>query len=172
MMKKLCVVIVTLGAVAVWGGNSSAAEEPEAKVKEAALSADTVTWSSCGVPEFPGCEFALLHGDPTKGSSDMYVRLPAGGAFPKHWHTNNHYFVGIEGTLTFNFKDGTLMTLSPGTFGFWPGGEVMEGRCSNEGPCIYYDHQNDFADVHFPVHGAGAGSHTGTASEADAAEKQ
>jgi hypothetical protein len=170
MTKKFGVAVVTLVAVAGWSGIGSAADEPEATVKEAALGVATVTWNSCGVPEFPGCEFALLPGDPGKGSSDIYVRLPAGGAFPKHWHTNDHYFIGIEGTLTFNFKDGTLMTLSPGTFGFWPGGEVMEGRCSNEGPCIYYDHQNEFADVHFPMHGAG--SHSDTAKDADAAERQ
>jgi Cupin domain len=166
MMKRCGVTILGLVVVAGSGGISSA------QVKEAALSPDTVTWHSCGVPEFPGCDYALLHGDPVKGASDIYVRIPAGGAFPKHWHTNSHYFVGVRGTLVFNFKDGSLMTLSPGSFGFWPGREIMEGRCSNEGPCIYYDHQSDFADTHVAMHEAGASSHPGTAMGAVATDSK
>jgi hypothetical protein len=96
MTKKFGVAVVTLVAVAGWSGIGSAADEPEATVKEAALGVATVTWNSCGVPEFPGCEFALLPGDPGKGSSDIYVRLPAGGAFPKHWHTNDHYSLELR----------------------------------------------------------------------------
>jgi hypothetical protein len=94
MMKQLAVVIPALVAAGVWGGRATAAEEK-------LMGPGNVKWVSCGVPEFPGCEAALLQGDPGKGPYSMYVRLPAGAAFQPHWHSNPHYLVGIEGTLTF-----------------------------------------------------------------------
>jgi len=169
MLTKLRPVLLASVGIAI-SGATSYADNPNSQGREMAVSLDGLKWSSCGVPEFPGCEVAVLYGDPTKGASAYLVRIPAGGAFPKHWHTNSHDFVGVKGTLVFNFKDGRQMTLRPGTFGFWPGGEQMEGRCSNEEPCVYYDHQDKFADVHVLAEGAPAeGHHTGTTTGAPAA---
>ena len=57
--------------------------------------------------------------------------------------------VGVAGTPTFQFKDGNVLTLGPGTFGYWPGQELMQAECDDDGPCVYYDQQIDFGDVHF-----------------------
>jgi hypothetical protein len=53
MMKQLAVVIPALVAAGVWGGRATAAEEK-------LMGPGNVKWVSCGVPEFPGCEAALL----------------------------------------------------------------------------------------------------------------
>lgn len=142
----------TLIAVALWAaiGAATAADE-QATGKELVLAPNNVKWMSCGVAKFPGCEAALLHGDPGKGPYSMYVRLPTGAEFEPHWHSNDHYLLGVEGTLTFRYKDGSIVSLSPGTFAHWPGKEMMMGRCTSKEACVYYDHQNTLGDVHFPT---------------------
>jgi len=134
--------------------------KPQVKEKPVNLTSDKVTWSPCG-PEIPGCEIAVIHGDPTKGPSDVYIRFPAGGTFPKHWHTNNERLVGIQGTVTINLEDGTVATISPGAFVFLPGGMVHWGGCTNEGPCLFYLYNDMPTDTHLVKEGATVGGQTG-----------
>jgi len=98
MINKSGVVVLALVSGAAWGASSAVAEEPKAEGRETGQTANTVNWNSCGVPEFLGCEAAVLYGDPAQGASDIYVKIPARGSFPRHWHSNSHYFVGIAGT--------------------------------------------------------------------------
>src|SRR5688572_5775084 len=49
----------------------------------------TLKWGPCP-PIFtvPGCEIAVLHGDPAKPNADLFLRIPGGYAIPPHRHTS------------------------------------------------------------------------------------
>jgi hypothetical protein len=47
----------------------------------------SLEWGPC--PDFfpPGCQLAVLHGDPARPNADVFFRVPAGYDLPKHWHS-------------------------------------------------------------------------------------
>ncbi len=69
-----------------------------------------------------------LYTDPTSGMEIRLVRYPAGVINPAHTHPCGHGMYVLEGTLvTHQGKYG------PGTFVWFPEGEVMEHGASAEG---------------------------------------
>ena len=69
-----------------------------------------------------------LFNDPETGMLIRLVRYPAGVINPKHTHPCGHGMYVLEGTLVTHQG-----TFGPGTFVWFPEGEVMEHGASAEG---------------------------------------
>ncbi len=71
-----------------------------------------------------------LYTDPQNGAEIRLVRYPAGVINPKHTHPCGHGMYVLEGTLVTHAG-----SYKPGTFVWFPEGEVMEHGASPEGDC-------------------------------------
>lgn len=62
------------------------------------VSADSVTWQP-GLR--PGEQIAILSGDPSKAGSlyTIWVKVPAGGTIPPHWHPQDEHIVVLSGGI-------------------------------------------------------------------------
>jgi quercetin dioxygenase-like cupin family protein len=69
-----------------------------------------------------------LFEDPETGAEIRLVRYPAGVVNPKHTHPCGHGMYVLEGNLVTHKG-----TFSPGTFVWFPEGEVMEHGASPQG---------------------------------------
>src|SRR6266508_2550223 len=69
-----------------------------------------------------------LFSDPDTGMMVRLVRYPAGVINPSHTHPCGHGMYVLEGTLVTH-----VGTFGPGTFVWFPEGEVMEHGASTEG---------------------------------------
>lgn len=96
----------------------------------------------------PGCDFILLHGDPSKAASQWLLRLRAGQAFPKHWHNTPENMVGVQGALTFNFENGQRHTLRPGEYLHYQAGMIHWGGCEPGEDCLFYVFNDQPYDIH------------------------
>lgn len=96
----------------------------------------------------PGCDLILLDGDPGSGPSQWLIRLRAGQAFPKHWHSTAENMVSVRGALTFNFETGQRHTLRPGEYLHYPAGMIHWGQCEQFEDCLFYV----FNDLPYDIH--------------------
>jgi len=69
-----------------------------------------------------------LHTDPATGAEIRIVRYPAGVVNPSHTHPCDHGMYVLEGELVTHKG-----TFGPGTFVWFPEGEVMEHGASRRG---------------------------------------
>jgi len=69
-----------------------------------------------------------LYTDPETGGLIRLVRYPAGAINPRHTHPCGHGMYVLEGKLVTHAG-----TFGPGTFVWFPEGEVMEHGASSEG---------------------------------------
>ena len=69
-----------------------------------------------------------LYADPDTGAEIRLTRYPAGVINPKHTHPCGHGMYVLEGTLVTHAG-----TFGPGTFVWFPEGQVMEHGASAEG---------------------------------------
>jgi quercetin dioxygenase-like cupin family protein len=72
-----------------------------------------------------------LYTDPETGSEIRLVRYPAGVINPRHTHPCGHGMYVLEGTLVTH--EGSY---GPGTFVWFPEGEVMEHGASPQGDVV------------------------------------
>jgi quercetin dioxygenase-like cupin family protein len=72
-----------------------------------------------------------LHTDPDTGAEIRLVRYPAGVINPNHTHPCGHGMYVLEGTLVTHKG-----SFGPGTFVWFPEGEVMEHGASADGDVV------------------------------------
>jgi quercetin dioxygenase-like cupin family protein len=95
-------------------------------------------WGPC--PEFfpPGCQIAVLHGDPAKPDADVFFRVPGQYDLPAHWHTSPERMVLVSGELHVTYDGEEPVVLRPGTYAYGPAKAVHRGRCASEEPCVLF----------------------------------
>lgn len=119
----------------------AAAEEPPAQRDPAltvsAADAD-LKWEPC--PGFfpKGCELALLHGDLDEQDSDVFLRVPAGYAIPRHWHPAAERIVVVAGELQVANDGRKPADLKPGHFAYVPPKLNHRAVCGKAGPCVLF----------------------------------
>ena len=136
--------MILLFAVSMAGICASCANETQAEApgdnKALAISASDagLTWGPC--PEiFPaGCEIAVLHGDPSKPNTDIFLRAPGGYEIPAHWHSSPERMILVAGDMTVQYKGYPPATLSGGDYAYGPAKLPHKGRCASAGPCILF----------------------------------
>ena len=91
-----------------------------------ALDANALAWEPRINPHLPATIFRkVLHTDPETGVFFQLVRYPRGVVNPSHTHPCAHAIYVLEGTLITHKG-----TYGPGTFVWFPEGEVMEHGAS------------------------------------------
>ena len=79
------------------------------------VAAGDLKWVSAG-KDAPDVQIAPVSGDPNKGASKFFVKLPPTFNVPLHHHSADHFGVVITGTMVFNV-DGVDQTLPAGFSG-------------------------------------------------------
>ena len=124
MNRTLSHIVSSVAIVSMLALTAVAAEKPAHKaapkhaVPTATLVSDTeLKWTD--VPDVPGAKIASLHGDPGKGPSDFFLKLPAGFSAGMHFHNADHWVAVVSGTLVLTPEGGVEKRLSAGSgFGF------------------------------------------------------
>lgn len=99
------------------------------------VSASDLNWGD--VPERAGVKLAAVQGDPSKGASHFFVKLPAGYSVPLHHHSADHYVTVVAGTAVFNV-DGQEHTLPAGSYFAFTGKKKHTTHCNDGADCVLF----------------------------------
>ncbi len=103
-----------------------------------AKSADALEWGPCP-PFMPaGCGLAVLHGDPAKANADVFLKIPASGVIPDHWHTSAERMVLVAGELHVTYKGQAKVVLKPGMYAYGPAKLPHSASCASGAPCVLF----------------------------------
>lgn len=118
-----------------------------------AASAAELSWGPCppGMPQ--GCQIAVLHGDPAKPDSDIFLRVPGGAAIDPHWHSSAERMMLATGRLEVKYQGASPAVLEPGTYAYGPAGLPHRADCRSSGPCTLFIAFDGPVDRH-PYEGA------------------
>lgn len=97
-----------------------------------------IKWSPC--PEiFPkGCEMGVLHGDPKKRETDIYLRVPGNYVIPAHTHTSAEHMTLVSGDLEVKYKGEESMKLKQGSYAFGPSQLAHQAKCTSREACVLF----------------------------------
>ena len=105
------------------------------------------------IPSLPTCALGSVQsGDPTKGPSVIFAKMPTGCSIPWHWHTPNEHLMIVRGVARLEMKDGKPLTLRGGGFALMPAHHVHQFRCARA--CQLYIYSDVAFDIHY-VNGKG-----------------
>ncbi|MHB1143623.1 MAG: cupin domain-containing protein [Thiobacillus sp.] len=95
-------------------------------------------WGAC--PDFmpKGCEIAVLHGDPARNNADVFFKVPANAAIPRHWHTSAERMVLVAGELHVTYDGHATTVLKPGTYAYGPPKLPHRAECKSAVPCVLF----------------------------------
>ncbi len=111
---------------------------------------DQGEWADCSPLLPPGCKVKVANGDLSKGSSDFYEKVPAGYAFPLHYHSALQTFWIQSGTLEFYiWKSGEKKVLPAGSFVLEPSKTIHRGKCVGKEGCYFFGHLAGPLDIVF-----------------------
>ena len=95
-------------------------------------------WGPC--PDFmpPGCELAVLQGDPGKHNADIFFKLPGNTTAARHWHTSAERMVLVSGELHVDYDGQEPVVMSPGTYAYGPAKLPHGAACRSSDPCVLF----------------------------------
>jgi quercetin dioxygenase-like cupin family protein len=110
-----------------------------------ALDANALAWEQRINPHLPAAIFRkVLHTDPETGVFFQLVRYPRGVVNPTHTHPCAHAMYVLEGTLITHKGQ-----YGPGTFVWFPEGEVMEHGAGPDGDVTVLLVSNKPFSIHY-----------------------
>jgi quercetin dioxygenase-like cupin family protein len=129
--------IVAAALVAASAGTSVQATATEAPLAVSAADS-SLAWGPCP-PIFPGaCQIAVLHGDPAKPNSDVFLRIGPGYVLPPHRHTSAERMILVEGRLQVRYEGSPSRVLNAGNYAYGPAALPHEGKCLSATPCTLF----------------------------------
>ena len=102
-----------------------------------------------GVPKGP--EVTVLNGNPSEGASEMMIKLPAGYAFPRHYHSNREVLLLSKGDLTYIFDNGKKLDLKTNSYINVPRHTTHSLTCHQEACLIYAKFDQPFDMILNPL---------------------
>jgi len=100
------------------------------------------------MPGLPTCTLGTVEsGDPSKGGSIIFSKVPAGCSVPWHWHTPSERIMIVSGVARIEMKDGKPLTLRAGGFATMPSHHVHQFTC--EQSCEMYIDSDAAFDIHY-----------------------
>ena len=126
MIKSLVTGLLVAGAVAAGVVHAQSADDPQLK------------WGPCPAFLPDGCRIAVLNGDPAKPNADVYFKVSAKTALPKHWHTSAERMVLVAGEMRVSYDGQKPMTLKPGSYAYGAAKVPHSGECVSEVPCVLF----------------------------------
>ena len=143
---SLGVIVVSLGFVTGIVHLQEVFAEGTEPMMTSAAAASAEYMPVAGFPQ--GADLSVLYGDPSAGASEMYFRLQPGVRVPMHFHTSPERLVGIQGTLTMEYPDGSKADINSGDYMLMPSKMPHAATCSAAGPdCIAYLYWEQAFDV-------------------------
>jgi quercetin dioxygenase-like cupin family protein len=102
------------------------------------------------VPGVPECAtLAPLHGDMSKGSATLMVRMTAGCMVPYHWHTPSEEMIVMQGTALSQMRGERPVMLKVGAYTQLPSPHVHRFRCTSKVDCLFFLVADAAFDIHF-----------------------
>lgn len=126
MIKSLVFGLLVAGAVVAGVVHAQSADDPQ------------LQWGPCPAFLPDGCRIAVLNGDPAKPNADLYFKVPAKTALPKHWHTSAERMVLVAGELRVSYDGQKPMTLKPGSYAYGAPKVPHSGECVSAVPCVLF----------------------------------
>ena len=100
------------------------------------------------IPGLPTCaRGSVQNGDPAKGSSIIFAKIPTGCSIPWHWHTPTEHLIIVSGVARLDMKDAKSLTLRSGGFAMLPSHHVHRFRCQQT--CALYIYSDVAFDIHY-----------------------
>ena len=143
MKRILSHIVSPVAIVSMLALTAVAAETPAHKAapKHAApaatlVSADELKWNDAA--DVPGAKIASLQGDPGKGPSHFFLKLPAGFTAGLHFHNADHWVAVVSGTLVLVPEGGAEKTLPAGSGFVFTGKKKHTTACAAGTDCILF----------------------------------
>ena len=135
--KKISLLLPALFLTIALSAQTTGANKEELPLVKTAQDAD-LKWGPCP-PFMPnGCEIAVLHGDPSKNNSDIFLKVDANSEIPNHWHNSAERMILISGELEVTYSGGKPQTLKVGSYAYGPAKIPHTAKCGDAGPCILF----------------------------------
>jgi uncharacterized cupin superfamily protein len=128
-----CVAILGISAFAALASTGAGAH---AGGKAVLIPSADLKWVD--VKEFPGVKMAVLQGDPGKGASHFFMKLPGGFSAPLHFHDADHWVAVVSGTLVLTPEGGTETQLPPGSGFSFTGKKNHTTMCAAGADCVLF----------------------------------
>lgn len=128
---------LTLAVVMV----ATAAVAGPAKGKDfVATSFEELKWNPMDPKQPDGVQIAVVNGDPMKGASSFYLKIPANSPPNVHSHTGDYQTIVVKGQSKHwvEGKESEAKTLSAGGWWWQPGKQVHGDQCVSAEPCIAF----------------------------------
>jgi quercetin dioxygenase-like cupin family protein len=136
LIKKIVMSGVVGAALLVSSAARAKDEAPKKSVGTAVLApVSDLKWTD--VPDRAGVKIAAVQGDPNKGASHFFIRLPAGFSVPHHHHSPDHYATVVAGTMVFNV-DGQDHSLPAGSYFAFTGKKKHTTHCAEGAECVIF----------------------------------
>jgi mannose-6-phosphate isomerase-like protein (cupin superfamily) len=103
--------------------------------KGVAVPASELKWVNA--KDAPGVQIAPVQGDPLKGPSKFFIRLPPSLNVGLHHHTADHTAVVVSGTMVFGI-DGQERTVPRGSYFAFSGKKPHTTRCADPAGCTLF----------------------------------
>lgn len=125
---------LALGSLLLFAAAASSGESALAR----SHSDPALQWGPC--PGFfpPGCQIAVLHGDPDRPNADVFFRVPGRYDLPRHWHGSAERMVLVTGELEVRYDGQEPVLLQPGMYAYGPPRAPHAGRCRGAEPCVLF----------------------------------
>lgn len=119
-----------------------AAAEPATPASARALAISptdpSLSWANCPPVFAPGCELAVLRGDPAQTNADVLLRVPPGYRIAPHSHTSAERMILLSGQLEVKYAGNAASTLNVGDYAYGPPGLAHQALCISEVPCTLF----------------------------------
>lgn len=100
------------------------------------------------LPGLPTCVLGSVQsGDPAKGGSIIFAKVPSGCSIPWHWHTATEQVMIISGVARVDMKDGKPTVLRSGGFAMLPSHHLHQFVCQES--CQMYISSDVAFDIHY-----------------------
>ncbi len=129
-------VLAAICASSVPGWAAKAASKEKA-VTQTADSAD-LKWGPAPAFMPKGTELAVLHGDPSKKNSDVFLRIQPKGHIPNHWHTSAERMILVRGELRVTYEGQEAAFMKAGSYAYGPAKHKHDAVCESSTPCVLF----------------------------------
>ena len=140
------IVCAVLGAPGVLHAGTPTAPGLDRPLALSETAAD-LQWGACPAIFPPGCQIAVLHGNPAEPGADVFLRVPPGYTIPAHSHTSAERMVLVSGQLDVTYAGHPTASLKPGDYAYGPATLPHTARCNGTEACTLFIAFNGAVDA-------------------------
>lgn len=141
LSKNLSVANISVLVACGLSAAAAAAAPPATSISGAMAispSDPAINWSACPPVFAPGCQLAVLRGDPAQPNADVLLRVPGGYTIAPHSHTSAERMILLAGRLEVRYAGSAAVQLDVGNYAYGPPLLPHEARCLSSTPCTLF----------------------------------